>query len=235
MGIRSSVFAAVTAVGALIGASGAAQAIPLAVGDTFTVGTIKYTIDSCSVNGVGTFTPHACSSLQVAPDTAGGASGLSITGLISAIGAASHLEIDIGFTAVDLNPATAIGSITMSQTGTVSALASMDDTVRSTSNTLEANLMTSGVSPITTDPVAQFLKTLKFTHKIDVAGSTKPCMKGKVKTTCDVANQISFIQILPHVGRHHRHPEPATLAMFGVGLLATSWFAARRMKQTSKS
>jgi hypothetical protein len=227
--------AAVAALGALLGACDAAQAVPLTNGLTLTVGTIQYTFNSCSVTGAGTFTPTACSALQVAADTQGGADGFSLSGLIAAVGPASHVEVDLSYTAVNLDPLTAIDSITMSQTGSVSALANMDDSVRSQTNTLEADLLTSGVSPVVTDPVAQFLKTLKFTQKIDVAGSSKPCVVNGKKTTCNVTNQISFIQILPHVARHHRHPEPATVAVFGMGLLATSWIVARRTRRSAKA
>lgn len=235
MGIRGKIFAVLTAAGALIGATSAAQAIPLAVGDTLTVGTIKYTFTGCSVTGSGTFSPSLCSALSLNADTSGGASGFSISGLISAVGPSSHVELDLSYTAVDLSSSTAIDKITMEQTGSASSLASMDDSVHSLTNTLEADLMTSGVSPVVTDPVAQFLKTLQFTHKIDVTGSSKPCVVGGKHTTCNVTNQISFIAILPHVGTHQRRPEPATLAMFGVGLIATSWFAARRVKRSNQS
>lgn len=225
MRMKSKLIAALVAAGSIIGASSAAYAVPYHNGLTLTVGPVKYTFTSCTIpTHTGVVTPGACSTLSVTPDTAGGTDGFTLSGLISAIGSASKIEIDLNYTATMLVKGKAIDKVTMTQTGSVSALAHMSDTITTMGGAFEADLLTSGLAPITSKSLAKFVKTLKFAQVIDVTGGSKACGK----KTCPVAEQMSIIHVLPHVGNHRNLPEPASLALVGAAIAGAARFGRRR-------
>jgi hypothetical protein len=227
MWLKRGIVAAAAAMGVLVASVGVAVAVPYSNGLTLTVGTTTFTFTSCNVAiATGSVSPTSCGSLQLVPVIKNGQFGFAINSLISATGAGSQLEIDLTYTADDLNLATAFDGVTLSQTGSSSPMATVDDTVRSQGGTLEAALHTDGTSPVDTDPTAAFLGRLNFTQKISVTGSAK--CNGNVCT--NVTNQISLIQIIPSVHTHRRLPEPGSLATVGTGLLAVSWAVSRRRR-----
>src|SRR5215469_14035957 len=122
MRMHSKILAAMVIAGSVIGASSAAYAVPYHNGLTLTVGPVKYTFTSCTiVTHTGVVTPTSCTSLSVAKDTAGGADGFSLTGLISATGLSSKIEIDLNYTTTMLVGDKAIDKVTMTQVGSASA------------------------------------------------------------------------------------------------------------------
>jgi hypothetical protein len=201
----------------------AAQAAPIVPGTTLTAGNLTFSNFSCTGNTSGGGAGGSCAGLSVNLFTG---AGIEISGGLSALtgpgGTASTQDILVSYTLTSLGPAFSTIGLGFNGTFEGNAFAEVRETVYA--DAARTQLLDSGLVRVSTLS-STFFDTLTFTP-VTVAYVVKDILLQSLPPG-GLATISSVTQVLTPV------PEPASLAIVGMGLLALG--AARRRAAGKKA